>query len=69
MRASDMVRAACDFAWARWPGERLYTYVDPRKVTGPNPGYCFIAAGWRACGRTMGGLRILEMLPLRTAHG
>jgi len=62
-KASDLIRSATDFAWARWPGERLYTYVDPHKVKGPHPGYCFVAAGWRACGHTKGGLRVLELLP------
>jgi hypothetical protein len=60
-QSSGLIRSAVDFAWARWPGERLYTYVDPNRVKGPNPGYCFIAAGWRVCGKTLGGLRILEL--------
>lgn len=60
-RSSMLIRSATDYAWARWPGERLYTYVDSRRVKSPNAGYCFIAAGWRACGRTKGGLRILEI--------
>jgi hypothetical protein len=67
-RSSDLIRAADEVAWARWPGERLYTYVDPAKVASPNPGYCFKAAGWRFCGRTKGGhgrsvLDILECRP------
>lgn len=69
-RSSELIRHAMDFAWARWPGERLYTYVDPRKVASRNPGYCFIAAGWKACGRTSENrLRILEALPLGVAAG
>lgn len=63
VRGSDLIRAADDFAWARWPGERLYTYVDASRVKSSNPGWVFIAAGWRVCGRTKGGLRILECLP------
>jgi hypothetical protein len=39
-------------AWQRWPGERLYTYVNPRKVKSENPGYCFKVAGWTTCGTT-----------------
>ena len=47
-------------AWERWPGERLYSYVDPKAVRSSNPGYCFMMAGWRKCGRSKGGLLILE---------
>jgi hypothetical protein len=61
---SKMIAEACEIAWGRWPGERLYTYVDPRKVRSGNPGYCFKRAGWRQCGRTKGGLVILEIMAL-----
>lgn len=62
--SSDLIRAAMDLAWARWPGRRLYTYVNPRKVRSPNPGCCFLRAGWRRCGITKRrGLLILEVLP------
>ena len=63
--ASDLVREACDLAWARWPGERLWTYVDPGRVAHQGrkrpAGYCFIAAGWTPCGTSKGGLSILEL--------
>lgn len=55
-RASDLLRAAMATAWDRWPGERLYTYIDtyqvPPKLVRGNPvwGYCFRKAGWRFCG-------------------
>jgi hypothetical protein len=62
-RSSDLIRAAVDVARLRWPIERLYTYVDGTRVKSSNPGWCFIAAGWRVCGRTRSGLRILEILP------
>lgn len=58
--ASDLIRAADAEAGARWPGERHYTYVNPRKVRSSNPGCCFLKAGWRKCGVTKGGLLILE---------
>lgn len=61
--SSDLIREACALAWGRWPGERLYTYVNPRRIKSTNPGYCFIKAGWRACGKTKGGLIVLECLP------
>jgi hypothetical protein len=63
-RASDLIRAAMAMAWERWPGRRLYTYVNPRRVRSRNPGYCFKAAGWRVCGMTKTRrLLILEALP------
>ena len=68
-RSSILIHHAMDFAWARWPGERLYTYVDPRKVQSRNPGYCFIAAGWSPVGYTKGGLRILQAVPENGADG
>lgn len=50
--SSDLIRAAMVLGWARWPGERFYTYVNPRRVTSRNPGYCFKQSGWSACGVT-----------------
>lgn len=62
--ASDLIRAADELADQRWPDERHYTYVDPRKVKGNPPGSCFMHAGWRPCGITKRrGLLILERLP------
>lgn len=62
--ASDLIRAAMALAWARWPGQRLYTYVNPRRVRSTNPGCCFLRAGWRRCGTTKTRrLLILEALP------
>lgn len=59
--SSQLIREACDLAWARWPGARLFTYVNPRKVASTNPGYCFLKAGWRTCGVTkVNRLIILE---------
>jgi hypothetical protein len=47
-RASDLIREADEFAWERWSGERLYTYVNDRKVRrSRTPGRCFLKAGWR----------------------
>lgn len=60
--SSWLIRAACVHALERWPLElRVYTYVDPERVASPNPGWCFMRAGWQACGLTRGGLRILEL--------
>lgn len=59
--SSLLVKAACVLAWQRWPAARLFTYVDSDKVASRNPGYCFKQAGWRTCGKTKGGLWILEL--------
>jgi hypothetical protein len=50
--SSELILEAERLAWERWPGERLYTYVDPRKIRSTNPGYCFLQAGWNRCGIT-----------------
>lgn len=61
--SSDLIRRAMALAWERCPGERLYTYVNPGKISSSNPGYCFLRAGWRKCGMSKGGLVVLEVLP------
>jgi len=50
--SSQLIREADAMADARWPGERHYTYVAPRRIRSSNPGCCFKHAGWRACGVT-----------------
>jgi hypothetical protein len=63
-QSSALIAEAEQLAWDRWPGERLYTYVNPRAVRSVNPGYCFKIAGWRRCGETKWNkLLILEKLP------
>jgi DNA modification methylase len=61
--SSVLIREACAIAWQRWPGERLYTYVDADAVLSDNPGYCYLMAGWERVGETKGGLIVLEALP------
>lgn len=62
--SSLLILEAEKLAWKRWPGERLYTYVNSRKIKSTNPGYCFLKAGWRKCGVTkINKLIILEKLP------
>lgn len=74
LRASALLRVAMDAAWKRWPGERLYTYVDPNGVpptmraSRPTWGHCFYQAGWRFAGLTKKRLHILECPPLTTPH-
>ena len=62
--SSTLIKEAMQLAWQRWPGERLYTYVNPRKIKSTNPGYCFLMAGWHKCGLTSWAkLTILECYP------
>jgi len=59
-RSSEIILEAERFAVAKWGPNRAYTFVDGRKVRSSNPGWCFIAAGWRKCGKTKSGKIILE---------
>lgn len=62
--ASTLILAAEVLAWERWPGQRLFTYVDGKKTRHKrDAGRCFLKANWRYCGFTKGGLHILEKLP------
>jgi hypothetical protein len=62
--SSVLILAAEARAWERWPGARLYTYVNVGKVKSSNPGYCFKMAGWMPCGKTaVKKLLILEKFP------
>ncbi|MBN9035478.1 MAG: hypothetical protein J0H53_05370 [Rhizobiales bacterium] len=72
--ASAQLSGAMELAWRRFPGERLFTFVDarlvrPTMVKGPRArlyavwGYCFYQAGWRFAGITKKGLHILECRP------
>lgn len=61
--SSSLIIEACKWAWMRWPGERLFTYVRDAAVKSSNPGFCFLSAGWSKCGRNkFGKLTILENL-------
>lgn len=63
-KSSELIDAACKMAWERWPGERLYTYVDPSKVKHKrDPGRCFLRAGFHKCGVTGQGKLVFERLP------
>lgn len=66
--SSTLILQAEDLAWRRWPGERLYTYVNDRKVESVNPGYCFKCAGWQFAGYTASKrLHILEKEPFNVS--
>jgi len=61
--SSELILEAEQLAALRWPGERLYTYVNQRKIKSANPGYCFKLAGWHYCGLTKSKkLHILEKI-------
>lgn len=65
-RASELIIAADEIAHGRWPGERIYTYVDPSKVRHKrDPGRCFLRAGYRKCGVTKSGKLIFEKLAVQ----
>lgn len=61
--SSILILEAEELAWNRWPGERLYTYVNSKKIQSVNPGYCFKVAGWSACEVKPSGLHVLEKYP------
>lgn len=49
-QSSELIRQADAIADCLWPDSRHYTYVNPAAVASRNPGFCFIAAGWRRLG-------------------
>jgi hypothetical protein len=59
-QSSELIRQADAIADHCWPGLRHYTYVNASRIRSTNPGFCFKSAGWRECGKTKGGLVILE---------
>ena len=66
-RSSALIREAMGLAWSRWPGERLYTYVDSTRIRSVNPGCCFKIAGWKSCGKSKRGCahRCISWYPAR----
>lgn len=64
-RSSDLIKAAMVLAWQRWPGERLYTYVDPKEVKSGLPGYCFFCARWKLLTEKVDGKKV----PVMTKSG
>ena len=50
--SSELIVEADALADDRWPGERHFTYVNPKRVQSRNPGFRFVKAGWRRCGTT-----------------
>lgn len=52
VRSSDLIEDAVQVALHHFGRDRLYTFVNPRKIQSTNPGFCFIQAGWKRCGVT-----------------
>lgn len=44
--SSELIKEAVRMARKEWPDERLFTYIDSRKIKSTNPGFCFKRAGW-----------------------
>jgi hypothetical protein len=61
-QSSEFIRQADAIADFCWPGLRHYTFVRAEAVKSKNPGFCFLKAGWQRCGKTKGGLLILERI-------
>lgn len=64
-RASDLILAAVAATRWQWPDVPelgMVTFVDPTKVESENPGYCYLAAGFKKVGRTKGGLLAFQLL-------
>jgi hypothetical protein len=65
--SSERIRDAVALTRARWPeppGLGMVTFVDARKTRHKrDPGRCYVRAGFRRVGFTVGGLHVLQMLP------
>ena len=66
LQSSDLIRAACDLAWQRWPGETLYTYIDPvatakRRSKQHEAGWCFIVAGFERSDRELSTRGLVQL--------
>jgi hypothetical protein len=68
--ATPLLTEAMQLAWQKWPGERLFTFVDPLGVkptiraSRPTWGHIFYLAGWRFAGLSKKRLHILDCLPV-----
>ena len=61
--ASEIILEAEDAAFRYWGKNRVYTYVDPRKVRGNPPGNCFYRAGWKFVRNSSDGKHLLAKEP------
>lgn len=57
--SSEIILEAESLAFEKWGQNRLFTYINPRKIKSPNPGYCFKKAGWKQKGLSKTGKVLL----------
>ena len=58
--SSEIILEAEQMAFNKWGPNRLYTYIDPRKVKSANPGYCYKIAGWHFVRLSQNGKHLLS---------
>ena len=64
--SSELIReaiAATKYNWPDIPPLGMVTFVDTKKVSSQNPGYCYKHAGFKRVGKTKSGLVALQLLP------
>ena len=65
--SSTLIReavAATRWMWPAIPSLGMVTFVDRAKTRSKkDPGYCYLMAGFKPCGKTKGGLVALQLLP------
>ena len=64
--SSELIRDAVAATLIKWPAPPLgmITFVDTSKVRRKRDfGYCYLKAGFKAVGKTKGGLLAFQMLP------
>ncbi len=60
--SSEIILEAERWAINKWGPNRMYTYVDPRRIASRNPGYCFKVAGWFKVGESKDGKHLLAKI-------
>jgi len=62
--SSDIILEAEQEAFNKWGINRVYTYVNGKKIRSSNPGCCFKKAGWVRQGFSRSGLTLLVKEPV-----
>jgi hypothetical protein len=57
--SSEIILEAETHAFAKWGPNRMFTYVDARRIRSTNPGCCFLKAGWSRAGFSKAGKLLL----------
>jgi len=58
--SSEIILEAERMAFNKWGPNRLYTYIDPKKIQSVNPGYCYKVVGWHFVRISRGGKHLLS---------